>query len=172
MRPHIPGEDWIRYRSAREQLTTASILHENDSYLNIGGLLYTFISLKEPPDATFPGILRELISLDVPIIINVQVTIPDQTKVLKSYQSRLRKMQAAQRDTHGGFRINVEAQVAMEWTRGELGQAERRFLEQLPLTYEENARLYVHADASDPKRWRYVRSLRSSAIVSVLLIAP
>jgi hypothetical protein len=112
LRPHIPGEDWIRYRSAREQLTTASILHENDSYLNIGGLLYTFISLKEPPDATFPGILRELISLDFPIIINAQITIPDQTKVLKSYKNRLRKMQAAQRDTHGGFRINVEAQVA------------------------------------------------------------
>jgi diadenosine tetraphosphatase ApaH/serine/threonine PP2A family protein phosphatase len=52
--------------------------------------------------------------------------------------------------------LNIEAQVAMEWTRGELGQSERRFLERLPLTYEENARLYVHADASDPKRWRYV----------------
>jgi len=52
--------------------------------------------------------------------------------------------------------LNVEAQVAMEWTRGELGRAERRFLEELPLTRTKDARLCVHADASDPKRWRYV----------------
>ena len=32
--------------------------------------------------------------------------------MLKGYKSRLRKMQAAQRDSNGGFRINVEAQVA------------------------------------------------------------
>jgi hypothetical protein len=111
-RPHIPGGDWLRYRSAREQLATLSILQETDSYINIGGLLYTFVSLKEPPDATFPGILRELIALDFPVIVNAQLIIPDQTKVLKSYRSRLRKMQAAQHDTRGGLRVNVEAQVA------------------------------------------------------------
>ena len=44
----------------------------------------------------------------------------------------------------------------MEWTRGELGAAERRFLAELPLSLTEDGRLYVHADASDPKRWRYV----------------
>ena len=32
--------------------------------------------------------------------------------MLKGYKSRLRKMQAVQRDSNGGFRINVEAQVA------------------------------------------------------------
>ncbi len=53
-------------------------------------------------------------------------------------------------------RLNVEAQVAIEWTRGVLGQAERRFLDALPLTLEEEDRLYVHADASSPKSWRYV----------------
>src|SRR6185437_12711795 len=70
------------------------------------------ISLKELPDATFPGILRELAALDFPIAVSTQLTIPDQTKILKGYKSRLRKMQAAQRDTHGGFRVNVDAQVA------------------------------------------------------------
>ena len=59
--------------------------------------------------------------------------------------------------------LNVEAQVAMEWTRGELGRAERRFLEDLPLTQMQDARLYVHADASDPKRWRYVTSADEAA---------
>jgi len=52
--------------------------------------------------------------------------------------------------------LNVEAQVAMEWTRGELGLAERRFLDDLPLEVEDDERLYVHADASDPPGWRYV----------------
>lgn len=55
--------------------------------------------------------------------------------------------------------LNIEAQVAMEWTRGELGLAERRFLEELPLSLTDGGRLYVHADASDPKRWRYVTSV-------------
>ena len=59
--------------------------------------------------------------------------------------------------------LNVEAQVAMEWTRGELGRAERRFLEELPLTHEDDARLYVHADASDPKSWRYVTGVDEAA---------
>jgi type IV secretory pathway VirB4 component len=111
-RKYVPGEDHLEFRSARQQLSTVSILDETDSYLNLGGLLYSFVSLKELPDATFPGILRELVSLDFPFVVSVQLTIPDQTKILKGYKSRLRKMQAAQRDTSGGFRVNVEAQVA------------------------------------------------------------
>jgi diadenosine tetraphosphatase ApaH/serine/threonine PP2A family protein phosphatase len=59
--------------------------------------------------------------------------------------------------------LNVEAQVAIEWTRGELGRAERRFLEALPFTHTDGARLYVHADASDPKRWRYVTGIEQAA---------
>jgi diadenosine tetraphosphatase ApaH/serine/threonine PP2A family protein phosphatase len=52
--------------------------------------------------------------------------------------------------------MNIEAQIAIEWTRGELGRAERRFLEELPFALEEDDRLYVHADASRPDGWRYV----------------
>ena len=111
-RRYTPGEDHLEYRSARQQLANVSIVDETDSYLNLNGLLYSLVSLKELPDATFPGILRELVALDFPIVVSAQLTIPDQTKVLKGYKSRLRKMQAAQRDTHGGFRVNVEAQVA------------------------------------------------------------
>lgn len=111
-REYVPGEDFIDYRSARQQLANVSIVHETDSHLSINGVLYSLISLKELPDATFPGVLRELAALDFPIVVSAQLTIPDQTKVLKGYKSRLRKMQAAQRDTHGGFRVNVEAQVA------------------------------------------------------------
>jgi hypothetical protein len=111
-RAYVPGEDWLEYRSAREQLTSVGIHDETDTYLNLGGLLYSVISLKELPDATFPGILRELAALDFPIIVDAQLTIPDQARVLKGYRSRLRKMQAAQRDTRGALRVNVEAQVA------------------------------------------------------------
>ena len=111
-RPYRQGADRIEYSSAREQLADVSIVDETDTYLNIGGIMYSFVSLKELPDATFPGVLRELAALGFPIVVNAQITIPDQAKVLKGYKSRLRKMQAAQRDSNGGFRINVEAQVA------------------------------------------------------------
>ena len=102
----------IEYRSAREQACEASILNETETYLNIDGYLYGVVSLKELPDATFPGLLRELVTLDFPLVLSINVAVPDQTKVLKNYKSRLRKMQAAQRDVHGGFRTNVEAQVS------------------------------------------------------------
>jgi diadenosine tetraphosphatase ApaH/serine/threonine PP2A family protein phosphatase len=59
--------------------------------------------------------------------------------------------------------LNVEAQVAIEWTRGELGQAERRFLAELPLTREQDDRLYVHADASRPASWFYVAGIADAA---------
>jgi diadenosine tetraphosphatase ApaH/serine/threonine PP2A family protein phosphatase len=59
--------------------------------------------------------------------------------------------------------LNIEAQVAMEWTRGELGRDERHFLEELPLTHEDGALLYVHADASNPKSWRYVTGAEEAA---------
>jgi hypothetical protein len=106
------GDDELAFRSAREQLADVSIVDEIDTYLNLAGILYAFVSLKDLPDATFPGILRELTTLHFPIVCNAQITIPDQAKVLKGYKSRLRKMQAAQRDANGGLRINVEAQVA------------------------------------------------------------
>lgn len=111
-RPYRRGDEQLEYISAREQLVDLSIRDETDTYLNLGGLLYSFVSMKELPDATFPGMLRELIALDFPIIVNAQVVIPDQAKVLKGYKSRLRKMQAVQRDSNGAFRTNVEAQVA------------------------------------------------------------
>jgi diadenosine tetraphosphatase ApaH/serine/threonine PP2A family protein phosphatase len=62
-----------------------------------------------------------------------------------------------------GEDLNVEAQVAMEWTRGELGVPQRRFLADLPLTAEEAGRLYVHADASRPRSWIYVAGTAEAA---------
>ncbi len=59
--------------------------------------------------------------------------------------------------------LNVEAKIVIEWTRGRLGVAERRFLERLPLTLNDDDRLYVHAEASSPKSWRYVTSIDAAA---------
>ena len=53
--------------------------------------------------------------------------------------------------------MNAEAQAAIEWTRGRLSAPQRQYLAGLPMTLEEDGRLYVHADASNPPRWRYVR---------------
>ena len=54
--------------------------------------------------------------------------------------------------------LNLEAQVVIEWTRGELGASQRQFLAGLPLTLNDSGRLYVHAEASNPKSWTYVAS--------------
>ncbi|HEV2398158.1 MAG TPA: hypothetical protein VGS27_14525 [Candidatus Sulfotelmatobacter sp.] len=106
-----PGES-LWHDSARSQMANVNLEDEQDDYLKIGGLLYSWVSLKDLPDATFPGILRELVVMDFPIVINAEVALPDQSKSIKQYKSRLRKMLAAQKDFHGGFRINVDAQVA------------------------------------------------------------
>jgi TraG P-loop domain len=50
--------------------------------------------------------------LDFPIVINTEIVVLDQAKVISQYKWRQRKMMAAQRDINGGFRVNVEAQVA------------------------------------------------------------
>ena len=100
------------YQSIRSHVSTVSIEGESDEYLKVGGLLYSFVSVKDPPDSTSPGLLRELLALDFPIVVNTEIVIPDQAKVISHYKWQQRKMTAAQRDINGGFRVNVEAQVA------------------------------------------------------------
>ena len=112
MLPYRPPEQSLAYDSARSQMANVNLEDELDDYLKLGGLLYSWITLKDLPDATFPGILRELLQMDFPLVINAEVSLPDHAKVVKKYKGRLRKMLAAQRDIHGGFRLNVDAQVA------------------------------------------------------------
>jgi len=59
---------------------------------------------------------------------------------------------------HPREQMNIEAKVAIEWTRGELGTAQRRFLAGLPLRQNDGDRLYVHSEASNPASWIYVTS--------------
>jgi len=59
--------------------------------------------------------------------------------------------------------MNAVAQTAIEWTRGRLNAGQRRFLAELPLSVEDEDRLYVHSEASNPQRWRYVQSTLDAA---------
>ncbi len=65
---------------------TSTSRMKQDEHLKIGGLLYSWISLKDLPDATFPGILRELVVMDFPLVVNAEVTLPDQSKVDQAVQ--------------------------------------------------------------------------------------
>ncbi len=53
--------------------------------------------------------------------------------------------------------MNNDARKALAWTANQLGRQERTFLNSLPLQILEGDRLYVHADASAPENWNYVR---------------
>ena len=58
--------------------------------------------------------------------------------------------------------MNFHARDAVYWTRGQLGPAEKAFLATLPLSLEQEGRLYVHAEASQPDAWHYVTSARAA----------
>jgi diadenosine tetraphosphatase ApaH/serine/threonine PP2A family protein phosphatase len=59
--------------------------------------------------------------------------------------------------------MNAEAQAAIEWTRGRLSATQRRFLAELPFELWDDDRLYVHSEASNPSRWRYVQNAADAA---------
>ena len=59
--------------------------------------------------------------------------------------------------------MNAEAQAAIEWTRGRLSAPQRRFLAELPLVLQDEDRLYVHSEASNPEKWRYVQNTTDAA---------
>jgi diadenosine tetraphosphatase ApaH/serine/threonine PP2A family protein phosphatase len=59
--------------------------------------------------------------------------------------------------------MNLEAQIAIEWTRGVLEASQRKFLAGLPLIANDGERLYVHSEASNPASWSYVTSTLEAA---------
>jgi diadenosine tetraphosphatase ApaH/serine/threonine PP2A family protein phosphatase len=59
--------------------------------------------------------------------------------------------------------MNAEAQAAIEWTRGRLSAGQRRFLAELPYELWDDDRLYVHSEANNPERWRYVQNATDAA---------
>lgn len=63
----------------------------------------------------------------------------------------------------GTANMNPVAADSIDWTRPRLDATQREFLARLPLTFEENARLFVHASAHAPGRWEYVTSVESAS---------
>ena len=59
--------------------------------------------------------------------------------------------------------MNAEGQAVIEWTRGRLSATQRRFLAELPLVLQEEDRLYVHSEASNPQKWHYVQNKPDAA---------
>jgi diadenosine tetraphosphatase ApaH/serine/threonine PP2A family protein phosphatase len=66
--------------------------------------------------------------------------------------------------------MNDYASASIEWTHQELDKAQRELLLSMPMSIEEDDRLYVHSEASSPRSWAYItdassaeRSLRSHA---------
>jgi hypothetical protein len=76
-RPLLRPEELLEHRSVREQAAVGSILNESESYLNIDGYLHSVVSLKELPDATFPGMLQRFSTVGFPLVVSGQVMIPD-----------------------------------------------------------------------------------------------
>jgi diadenosine tetraphosphatase ApaH/serine/threonine PP2A family protein phosphatase len=52
--------------------------------------------------------------------------------------------------------MNAHAREAIIWTRAQLNDAQKDFLQGLPLTAEFGDTLFVHAEASHPAHWIYI----------------
>jgi len=59
--------------------------------------------------------------------------------------------------------LTTEAQIAMSWTRGELGPNAREFLANLPMRIEDETRLYVHANLQSDRRWLYINDRNAAS---------
>lgn len=60
-------------------------------------------------------------------------------------------------------RMNPFAAAAIAWTRERLDAAQLAFLRARPLSSEEGERLFVHANAADPRGWGYVTTAAEAA---------
>jgi hypothetical protein len=98
--------------SVREQLTNVSLYDVTESYMDIDSVLWGVVSMKEPPERTYPGIIRELQTLGFPLVISTNIDIPNQSYMLKFYQRREKKMISAQHDLRGRPRTDAVARQA------------------------------------------------------------
>ncbi|MFT7724065.1 MAG: metallophosphoesterase family protein [Roseateles sp.] len=64
--------------------------------------------------------------------------------------------------------MHADARAVVDWTRAQLGEAQLRFLAQLPMQApgEPGHCLFVHANAYDPRGWEYVQG-RAEAMKSL-----
>ncbi len=59
----------------------------------------------------------------------------------------------------GSAGMTPNAKLAIEWTSRQLGPAHLELLQHLPVSVEEEDRIYVHASAHEPHKWHYMSSV-------------
>jgi hypothetical protein len=114
----------LREISVREQLANVSLNDVTESYMDIDRVLWGVITMKDPPERTFPGIMRDLQTLGFPLTISTNIEIPNQGQVLKHFQRREKKMISAQSDLRGRARLDAGAAQ----TQKELAEIQARIL--------------------------------------------
>lgn len=70
-------------------------------------------------------------------------------------------LRSAAEDAHA--QRHQHAQAAINWTRGRLSTSQSAFLSGLPLSIEDEDRLYVHANAWAPAQWGYIANVLAAA---------
>jgi len=58
--------------------------------------------------------------------------------------------------------IKTLGDITADWTHAQLDDAQRLFLDRLPLSLPHQTALLVHASVNEPERWRYVTDERSA----------
>ena len=58
---------------------------------------------------------------------------------------------------HDQEAMTPDAETALAWTRGQLGPVARDFLASLPMRFEDDSRLYVHASPQTYPPWLYIQ---------------
>ncbi|HJW71452.1 MAG TPA: metallophosphoesterase family protein [Geothrix sp.] len=58
---------------------------------------------------------------------------------------------------HDQEAMTPDAETALAWTRGQLGLDAREFLASLPMRFEDDTRLYVHASPQTYPPWLYIQ---------------
>lgn len=115
----------LREISVREQLTNVTLNDVTETHMDIDRVLWGVVTIKDPPERTYPGVIRELQTLGFPLVISTNIDIPNQGNVLKVYQRREKKMISAQSDLRGRARVDAVARQ----TEMELRQIQARILE-------------------------------------------
>ena len=164
-----PYRQGLAYESARSQAVSAAIEDEREEYFQMGALLYSVITLKNPPDATFPGIMRELMKLEFPLVVTTDIVIPDQTKIINYYKRQLLRMQAAQKDMKGNYKINVEAIVAEKQLVHTIEQIVSSSLKicELNLTLTVRTSERAHSDRQREEQQNLLADRRSKVLTAI-----
>ena len=98
---------------------------------------------------------------DFPVAVSAEFMIPDQTKVVRAYKSRLRKMQAAQRDINGGYRFKCGCPYCREPVGQDLRAGDFQFPQDLP--GESSDRLSCLNNRNDDKEYQAAEVFSQSA---------